>query len=512
MAKPTTQDPVDPAKIDETKPPATPADAQATPPADPKPEKPIRDLTDEELKAQEDEFISRAYMSQRPKKAAAIAEPPPAEPKTEPATPPAVPPKEPPKAPPAAPAEPEATVEPPPPIEEFRSRMPKGETQAAAEPAKSEIDQLPAKHKEHIRVLQRMAKDNPEQYAGLDSRYVQTLKREADYINKWLGDNPTRKFSSRDEEHQEFYAGNNLEFDDFDYKQADRALLREEARRDAKAEARTETEKVRSERTIQEAQRTAEQSSYMAVTDYIAQADPEGLGKFVVKDPNGGVRLENDAPTKMKEEDPIAYRLMVEDSAYLMAMVHELELFRAGDGKYAPARDKTVDVRGQEYPVVRNLESFIARTETAKLKLPASATVRDGKRLISAVQSEEFISSVAGDKTLTKEQKGRAMDQFFASYYTLSLDDYRQELVADHAKKTSDKINEFRAHYTKPKAKGTPSASDAPPATTAKPASIKASATSVSTASSSDKLEDRLGPNDSAKQEVSIGSSRAFNV
>ena len=162
--------------------------------------------------------------------------------------------------------------------------------------------------------------------------------------------------------------------------------------------------------------------------------------------------------------------------------------------------------------MVRNLESFIARTETAKLKLPASATVRDGKRLISAVQSEEFISSVAGDKTLTKEQKGRAMDQFFASYYTLSLDDYRQELVADHAKKTSDKINEFRAHYTKPKAKGTPSASDGPPATTAKPASIKASATSVSTASSSDKLEDRLGPNDSAKQEVSIGSSRAFNV
>lgn len=516
--------------------------AAATPEADSS-AKPVRQLTDAELDAQQDQFMARMFGDRKPKAKAKKQEDPaptpddksagasddqaPPDPDADAGAPdpakPAQTDKPDNKAPKTdakgdkpddqAPEPPKPAVDLPPDLDEFRSQMARSAAPAVDDgtPTEDDLAKLPKRHREHLAVLKRMAKDNPEEYAGLDRQFVKFLKREAEYIQGWLQANPKSRFDPSSDEHQEFYAAHNVTYDEFDYRSAVRAEIVEEARREAKAESRRESERTQRESAVREADRAAEAVGYYATTAFMAMADPEVAGKHLVKTDRGYI-LNEEAVAKMKAEDPIALRTLIRESAYMAALVKECARFEGADGRYSPPDTRTVEVNGIDFPVVKALGKFAADHERAMLRLDPRETMREGRRLISSLQMSEAVSEIQSDKRRSKDQKERDIDRLTSKYYALEMSDFRAALVRAYAAKAAEEIKELRAHYKTGAPTGTSGNAGDPAAKDGKTQSSKAAASKAGLPSSSDFSESRVGQQDKPPSEEAISSSRAFRV
>lgn len=347
-----------------------------------------------------------------------------------------------------------------PPLEDFResqmSRIRKrhDERRAELESGKKEDDGLSSEERDYIQVLRRMGKNN-QKYASLEKEHVAYMEREAAYIRKWLEEHPGEKYDHKGEEHQEFYEQNEVKYDQGDFDDA-MSEIREE-RIEAKI-TRKLTEKASKEekrRILNEAQPKINAVAYNSVVNFMTEAVP-GFDKYAEKDDSGRKSFGKDASKKMMDDDPVAFQILMEESEPLAILVSELERFAITGGDYDYDKNLTVELKhsGRQLPVFSELFKFMNSFEREQLSKPAEETTVDGRRLVANSTFSEFIQNLRANKALSDEEKDAVEAEAISSYYTLSIDDFREQLISASAKRAATKIQKLKGGKADSKASG----------------------------------------------------------
>lgn len=85
---------------------------------------------------------------------------------------------------------------------------------------KPSLDFLSDEDKAELPVLEQMEASNPAKYKGLAKKFTDAIKAKQDYEAKWEAENPGKVFNAEDEEHNDFFAKNDVDWKDRDYTEA----------------------------------------------------------------------------------------------------------------------------------------------------------------------------------------------------------------------------------------------------------------------------------------------------
>ena len=88
------------------------------------------------------------------------------------------------------------------------------------EPVADEKSELPADEQRNLKVLEAMEKANPEKYKGVSETYMSNLAALQDYAAKWQEEHPGEEFDENADEHKDFMAKREIEWDDNDFTEA----------------------------------------------------------------------------------------------------------------------------------------------------------------------------------------------------------------------------------------------------------------------------------------------------
>lgn len=93
---------------------------------------------------------------------------------------------------------------------------------AATKPAKREEPALDIddEEKETVAVLERMEKEWPDTYRGHSKKYVESLAKAKKYQANWEATNKGKKFDPEDDEHDEFFKDNEVDWNDVHFNRA----------------------------------------------------------------------------------------------------------------------------------------------------------------------------------------------------------------------------------------------------------------------------------------------------
>ena len=236
------------------------------------------------------------------------------------------------------------------------------------EPAK-ESATLSKADVEKRRVFEQMAKDNPDDYAGLPEKFEKFVAQESKYKSKWEKENPGERYNPDDEAHAEFYDKYGIEYDNDAYVDA-----RVELKSSEKLESFTKKQQEQQERARreQEATRQAERMT----------ADiPKLLAKEVT-----GQEVDLDA---LESEDPVAAQFISKALEGANTLVSELAALSADPSK--------LDVKGNQLHalLIDRLEYY----ESQLSELPFSKTViKEGGRTKEFATLDDFQQMNPADK------------------------------------------------------------------------------------------------------------------
>lgn len=218
------------------------------------------------------------------------------------------------------------------------------------EPAK-ESTTLSKADVEKRRVFEQMAKDNPDEYAGLPEKFEKFVSQESKYKSKWEKENPGERYNPDDEAHSEFYDKYGIEYDNDAYVDA-RVELKSSEKLDTFAKKQQEQqERARREQEI--AQRAERMTADI----------PKLLAKEVT-----GQDVDLDA---LESEDPVAAQFISMALRGANTLVSELTILAANPLK--------LDVKGNETHAI--LMDRLAYYENQLGELPFSKTlIKEGGR------------------------------------------------------------------------------------------------------------------------------------
>lgn len=157
-----------------------------------------------------------------------------------------------------------------------------------------------------LAVLERMEKNKPE-YKGTAARYKQSLADLLEYAEKWEKDHPGKEFIQDDDEHKEFFAKNEIPWDDDDYAEALADLRVDEKIGKTQNEINSKFAK------IEKAERRSAATPEIRKTQVSSARTFYGQLGEQFKDllqPNGTPN--NDVLTKLQTEDPVSTNFAIQ--------------------------------------------------------------------------------------------------------------------------------------------------------------------------------------------------------
>lgn len=310
-------------------------------------------------------------------------------------------PKEPDK--PATPAKPKAAAKPravPPPAppltpEQIAAAATEGATRAlTAMKAEGDKPVTPAadtfkfteKQQRTIGILEKMAELNPTKYEGIAQKYGSSIKKLSEYSAQWLAEHPGQEFDETAQEHETFFAANDIDWDDDDYVDA-LAEIRVD-QRTKKIEEKTErkfSELERKERLVESAPVIAAHQ-IDAAREYWTKFGEEFAG---VISPNGSVN--QDVIAAMAKKDRVAFGIRLASAKDLQLEVAELYKVMNGLEPFMdkpPARnDPNYAANYTKYQVHQALSEFAADQEAQLMRLPAHERLNEhGHAFLPAAQ------------------------------------------------------------------------------------------------------------------------------
>lgn len=291
--------------------------------------------------------------------------------------------------------------------------------------------ELSEDEQERINVMMMMGRKDPKQ-ADLADRTIKFWQEEEAYKNKWQKANPDKKFNIDDEEHAEWYEKHEPQFDEREYKRAEKALDKE------RQDNRLREHELRLKADIEESQRMqSEEGQLKAISDsaigaLIGLVDPELEAVVKVGDK---VVVSEETWAKIAESSPTTARVLRREADFLGRKILELERLDRYPGVYHP---------NEKNPLHVAIIQLALRKEDEILKLPPEKQKFNGRDFIDQARFDQKINKIREDRTLSVKEKQQKMQAVGARYWTLSSAHVKQFLIGEARARATKKIAEFR--------------------------------------------------------------------
>lgn len=234
------------------------------------------------------------------------------------------------------------------------ARAMKPEPAAKPEPVKSPVDDLPAKEKRKVEVMQRMEKLYPEDYKDLSKRYVESLLKVSKYADEWEAAHPGETFDEDAEEHRAFYDANNVDWEDHDFNAAIADMVAEKKAEGVTKEANERLSAVERAEKVREAQGTIATETTEGHRIFWSTCGEE-FADMLDKDGN----VNKAKVDEIAKNDPLAFNRLIEGINQLNVEVAETYKVMHG---LAPFDAKN--------PAHVTMMQYVADKEKAFAKLP----------------------------------------------------------------------------------------------------------------------------------------------
>lgn len=298
---------------------------------------------------------------------------------------------------------------------------------------------------------------NPD-YAGITDKTIQFWKDEQVWLAAFEKANPDVDGEDVEDhkEYKDWVRKNSPAYDEFDFKQAENALIKEEVAHEAEAKIKENDRKQTAKQKLVEDQPVIQQLAYQAVTQCVTMAlqDKDGklpapLEAILMKD--GKVVIDQQASEKLAEEDPVAYQVCLEETEKLNLCIQAMETL----ARHPDAPRKRIQLQYSKASIVPTdlVAEEADRFEAAMLKRPKAETTVEGRTLIS--QAEFF-------KATEKMTEAR-FQEFTSKYYCLGVDEFRAGLTTIYAERARERIDSMNEVVNRKVKKATPSAANPPP-------------------------------------------------
>lgn len=225
---------------------------------------------------------------------------------------------------------------------------------------------IPDDYAADLPVLKELEKLMPGKYAKISEKFVKSAKSAASYKSKWEKEHPGQEFDPNDSEHDEFYEGNEVSYDEKDFQ---KALVSAEARKiveESRKEDRKEIDELRSKHSAMELAPVVEREANARVSDLIADAAPE-LKDIVSKG------LTEESINQLVEKDPVVGDIVAGAAVNLRDFTRASMLLMSPKAsvKYDPA-----DHMHQE------VYEFLVETEREMSALPPEDQMFNGRKFV----------------------------------------------------------------------------------------------------------------------------------
>lgn len=221
-----------------------------------------------------------------------------------------------------------------------------------ATPAKASEPELPEEFRSDAAVFEEMARLDPKRYGNIKRELAQYAQAETDYIAKWEKEHDGETFDGDADEHDAFYNKIRPNYDQKDFKAAEKSLLKNEVRNEVRKEVSEEirTREVESERRREKAaQIQPEVDRLMIATlgDMIREVDPD----------NGELAKDWASMQTLDEKNPLLADVMVAvHNETKPAILSTMRLFRSVE-----APDANNPVHQRVFNLIENAEQRISQ-------------------------------------------------------------------------------------------------------------------------------------------------------
>jgi hypothetical protein len=279
-------------------------------------------------------------------------------------------------------------------------------------------------------VLDHLGKINPK-YKETGAKYRTSLKLLADYQKKWEAANEGQEFDPEADEHEDFYAKNDVHWDDQDFLRA-AVDLGVEQKLATKLEEHDKTTVKKLDDRLAEIERERLQETTMpevnAQVNTAAKGFWDALGdqfEGLVKEENGAHVIDSEK-LKAIEADPDLANLVFGAAQQLQAEVGELYKLMTTK-KTRDGRAFQLAQFDKDNPVHAAVAAFCDEVDQAFASKPEEDQLDEkGRRFLPA---EEYFKRLKTDRKATEE-----------GFWTPTFDDLKAIRVARTAKATKDRI------------------------------------------------------------------------
>lgn len=354
---------------------------------------------------------------------------------------------------------------------------------AVAPPAAVGLD-LSEEDQYTLRVLRKMEEMNPK-LAGLADRTLEYWKKEAEFIAAFQKANPDKE-AEKSDEYEQWVEQNDPGYDEFAFKQAERAIIKEDmlreqeerdtkSRREREVQERIEKEKPEVAGIVGQSVLQTAVRALANFKDGLVEVDasgqpvlPEQFAKILVRD--GKIVIDETSTAQLRDADPIAFEVLIERCERVSKLTQALEQMSRYPNSDHSNLSRPVRLASGEMLIPSEVLAAEADDyEREMLAMPKEETTIDGRKLLSHAEYNKRVVEISKSGK-TKEQKQSAFEDLKRSFWCLGPDEIREGLVAKEALYARQKIAKLNEAVDQRSKRSAPSAPAAVPTPTTQPA------------------------------------------
>lgn len=328
--------------------------------------------------------------------------------------------------------------------EEFRANTPPApEVPAAPEIELGDDDLQDLKGIQYLETTGKLHK-------GAADQYLDFLKLNYGYQDKWLADNPGKEFDWKDEEHSKWYDANVPNWipeRNVVERAARQADIDAEVDRRWQEKMQPKIDEQAAEEAWQKALPTVAQRFDASLVSMVEKIDVN-LANLLKKD--GKPNLGKEAEAALDAADPIASDEIndIIRKTGLMDVLVELEKL--------PIEACRKFFNPEKNPIHRRISQTIANAEREMNNAPRDQQIIDGKQFITAAEYDRRLKAA---KPSEKEAVQAELDR---TTWRITVDDVAELFVEDAARKAKENIESTKKKLQRYGQKGTPAAPQPP--------------------------------------------------
>lgn len=277
--------------------------------------------------------------------------------------------------------------------------------QATNEPKQRE---LPEAERRKIETLKLMEKRNPEKYKGISDKYRNAIVAGLDYADQWEKENPGETFADDDPEHEEFFAKNNVNWDDDDFLDARAEMLLEPKVKEATKEVSQRLEQFEAKEKERELAPKIDRHQAFTAKSFFTSVGSDMAGMI-----NEDGTFNKELYDKLSAEDAIRVDIAIANAQNFVEPVAG-EIMKLYEGV------TKLDLKRQDHQFINNLA---VEAERGIMSLPEEQRMND---------RGEIFATAAEYNRMNAEQRRK--------HWTLSAKDLSDIVASEAAQRTKSQI------------------------------------------------------------------------